>query len=243
MKIHFIQQSEWVEPGEYLAWAKRRGHETTMTRCWKYEALPENPVSDFLIVLGGPQCPATTKDECGFFDAAAERRLIRKYADEGKIVVGICLGAQLLGEALGAPYSRSPEREIGPVSARLTEEGRLDPLLGHFPEVFLAGAWHNDMPGLTEDSSILAKSDGCPRQIVRYGRYLYGFQTHMEFTKEIIRQGILHDEKNLEIKGRFIQSKEQLLSFDYTEMNGLLSEFLDKMTSDYISRGDDPKED
>ena len=237
MKVHFIQQCEWVEPGEYMSWAVRRGYGISFTRCWRYESVPEDTVSDLLVVLGGPQCPATTPDECDFFDAAAERRLIRKYADEGKMAVGICLGAQLLGEALGAPYSRSPEREVGPVLARLTEEGRRDPFLKHFPDAFYAGEWHNDMPGLTADSAVLAESDGCPRQIVRYGKYLYGFQTHMEFTRGIIEQGIKFEGDSLESGGRFVQTREQLLSFDYTEMNGLLSEFLDNMTGDYEKRG------
>lgn len=84
-------------------------------------------------------------------------------------MIGVCLGAQLVGEALGAAYSHSPEREIGPVKAALTEAGRADPFFASFPDVFLAGEWHNDMPGLTEDSVIIAESEGCPRQIVRYG--------------------------------------------------------------------------
>ena len=233
MKVHFIQQDSWVLPGEYLAWAERHGYDVAVTKCWEYETVPESAEADLLVVLGGCQCPATTKEECGYFDAEREKALIRSYVEAGKMVVGVCLGAQLLGEALGAPYTHSPEREIGPVKARLTPEGKSDPFFASFGDVFLAGEWHNDMPGLTEDSVIIAESDGCPRQIVRYGKYVYGFQTHMEFTHEIVAAGIEDAGGRLNCTGRFVQTEEQLLAFDYSEMNALLSSFLDAMVEEY----------
>lgn len=233
MRIHFIQQDSWVEPGEYLTWAERHGYKTSFTKCWQYESVPETVDADMLVVLGGYQCPATTKEECGYFDAEAEKLLIRNSVERGMMVIGVCLGAQLVGEALGAAYSHSPEREVGPVEARLTEAGRADPFFVHFPETFLAGEWHNDMPGLAEDSTIIAESDGCPRQIVRYGRYVYGFQTHMEFTQAIIEAGLEEASEGLKNGGRYVQTPEQLMSFDYTEMNALLSRFLDAMVEDY----------
>ncbi len=233
MKVHFIQQDAWVLPGEYLAWAERHGYEVTITKCWEYAPVPERVDADMLVVLGGHQCPATTKEECGYFDAEREKALIRRYVDAGRMIVGVCLGAQLVGEALGAPYAHSPETEIGPVAARLTPEGKGDPFFAAFGDVFLAGAWHNDMPGLTEDGAIVAESDGCPRQIVRYGKYVYGFQTHMEFTHEIVAAGIEDAGGRLNCAGRFVQTEEQLLAFDYSGMNALLSSFLDAMVQEY----------
>ena len=233
MKVHFIQQDSWVLPGEYLSWADRHGHDVTVSKCWEYESVPKSAEADMLVVLGGYQCPATTKEECGYFDAEAEKALIRRYVEAGKMVVGVCLCAQLLGEALGAPYEHSPEREIGPVEARLTPEGKNDSFFASFGDVFLAGEWHNDMPGLTEDSVIIAESDGCPRQIVRYGKYVYGFQTHMEFTHEIVAAGIEDAGGHLNCTGRFVQTEGQLLAFDYSEMNALLSSFLDAMVEEY----------
>lgn len=222
-------------PGEYLAWAERNRYETSITKCWEYEQIPESVSADMLVVLGGFQCPATTKAECDYFDAEAEKALIRQYVKGGKIVIGVCLGAQLLGEALGAAYSHSPEREIGPVEARLTAAGRADPFFASFNDTFLAGEWHNDMPGLTKDSVVIAESEGCPRQIVRYDRYAYGFQTHMEFTHRIIAAGLEDAGGQLNCNGRFVQTEEQLLHFDYSEMNAMLSEFLDAIVKDYCA--------
>ena len=234
MKIHFIQQDPWVEPGEYLAWAERHGHTVSCTRCWEYEEVPTEVEADLLVVLGGYQCPATTKEECDYFDAEAEKQLIRSCIQAGKAVIGVCLGAQLVGEAVGAPYEHSPEKEIGAVSAWLTEEGKADPFLKHFPEEFEAGEWHNDMPGLNKDAVILARSEGCPRQIVRYGRFVYAFQTHMEFTHDIIAAGLEDIGGEMKEQGIFVQSTEELLAYDYTEMNRLLSSFLDEMMQEYM---------
>lgn len=235
MKVHFIQHNDWVGPGEYRAWAQRHGWEVSVTRCWAYEPVPTDVEADFLVVLGGWQSPATTKAQSDYFDAEAEKALIRAFVQQGRMVVGVCLGAQLVGEALGAAYAHSPEREVGPVPARLTAEGRADPLFAAFPNTFLAGAWHNDMPGLTEYSAVIAESDGCPRQIVRYGPLVYGFQTHMELTHEIVAAGVLDSEESLKRGGKYVQTAEELLAFDYTEMNALLSAFLDALAERYRS--------
>ena len=233
MKVRYIQQNEWVLPGEYLAWAERHGYETAVTRCWLYEPVPETVDADLLVVLGGWQSPAVTKAECGYYDAEAEKALIRRYAEAGRMVVGSCLGAQLIGDALGGAFAHSPEREIGAVEARLTDAGRADPFLAVFPDRFFTAEWHNDMPGLTEDSVVLAESDGCPRQIIRYGKYVYAFQTHMEFTRDIVAAGLEADGESLKKGGRFVQTEEQILAFDYAGMNALLSGFLDAMAGDY----------
>ena len=134
------------------------------------------------------------------------------------------------------PGAKVEETAYAPLLHALAEAGRADPFLRAFPDAFDAGEWHNDMPGLTPDAAILAESDGCPRQIVRYGRYVYGFQTHMEFTRDIIAAGIEDVGGTIRRRGRFIQSAEALLAYDYTGMNRLLSAFLDAMAADYMSR-------
>jgi GMP synthase (glutamine-hydrolysing) len=86
---------------------------------------------DLLIVMGGPQSPATTTDECPHFDAAAERALISKCVAADKAVIGVCLGSQLIGEALGAKFDHSPEMEIGKFPITLTPQGRTNEKFAH----------------------------------------------------------------------------------------------------------------
>ena len=94
MRVHFVIHESFEAPGAYEEWARARGHEVTYTRLYAGDVLPASPEGiDQLIVMGGPQSPATTKAECPYFDAAAEERLIRVCADTGMRVVVLGLSA------------------------------------------------------------------------------------------------------------------------------------------------------
>ena len=168
MKIEILQHESFEAPGEYLLWAKRNHHEVNITKVFEGDSVPESVSADMLLVMGGPQSPSTTKEECSYFDAKKEISLIQKYVKGKKIVIGVCLGAQLMGEAFGARYEHSPFKEVGLTPMELTEEGRKDLNFKDFPSSFISGSWHSDMPGLAKDSVVLALSKGCPREIIRY---------------------------------------------------------------------------
>ena len=189
--------------------------------------------TDMLIIMGGPQSPATTREECPWFDAQAEKALISRAIEAGKTVIGVCLGSQLIGEALGAAFCHSPEKEIGKFPVRLTDAGKANPLFEGFGSVLNVGHWHNDMPGLTPQAKVLAYSEGCPRQIVQYSERVYGFQCHMELTPEVVELLIEHSQNDLRRAGefRFVETAEKLRSHDYREMNQVLFSFLDKLTA------------
>ena len=68
---------------------------------------------------------------------------------------------------------------------------------------------------------------------MRYGKFVYGFQAHMEFTHDIVAAGLRDIGGEIKGKGPFIQTPAQLLAYDYTEMNGLLSSFLDALANSY----------
>ena len=236
MKIHIIMHESFEAPAAIETWAKHKNHEITYTRLYGGGIFPQNVDNiDFLIVMGGPQSPATTKEECPHFDAKKEIEFIKKTINEGKLALGICLGAQLIGEALGAKFAHSPNREICVFELTLTDDVKDDPVFSKFPKKFLVGHWHGDMPGLTPESKILAFSKGCPRQIVRYAPKVYGFQCHFEFTPKAIEGMIkncgheLEEGKNLP----YVQSKEELRKQDYESFNKLLFMFLDYMENTY----------
>lgn len=236
MRVHFIVHESFEAPGAYETWAKNRGHDVTYSRVYAGDELPADTEDiDFLIVMGGPQDPATTLEECPHFDSKGEQALIASAVKAGKAVIGICLGSQLIGEALGAPFAPSPEKEIGKFPITLTEDGSRDAMFSHFAKTLDVGHWHNDMPGLTPDAKIIAYSEGCPRQIVSYSDRVFGFQCHMELTPDIVELLIAHSEKDLSraAEYRFVNTPEQLRAHDYSEMNQVIFGFLDKLEAHY----------
>jgi len=150
------------------------------------------------------------------FDALAERDLINKAILAQLAAIGVFLGSQLIGEALGASFKHSPEKEIGKFPIHLTSEGLGNPKFSHFGETSEVGNWHNDMPGLPRDATIIAASDGCPRQIVEYSRLAYGFQCHMELTRDVVELLIQASEAELITltDRRFVQQPPALRAND-----------------------------
>jgi GMP synthase (glutamine-hydrolysing) len=236
MKVHFVVHEAFESPGAYEAWVNARGYEASYSRVYEGTGLPGNVDNiDLLVVLGGPQSPATTQQECPHFDAAAERALIVKAVKAQKAVVGVCLGAQLVGEALGARFGHSPEKEIGKYPITLTATGKANDKFAGFGDVLDVGHWHNDMPGLTDAAKVLAYSEGCPRQIIEYSPLVYGFQCHMEFTREVVERLIAASESELAaaMDRRFVQQPQALRANDYEQMNQKLFGFLDRLVADY----------
>lgn len=236
MQIHIVQHETFEAPGAYLEWAEQRNYNVSFSRVYEGQALPSTADHiDLLLVMGGPQSPDTTLAECTHFDSKAEQALILKCIQAGKAVVGVCLGAQLIGVALEAPFGHSPEKEIGVFPVNLTEEGLMDEKIRHFGRTLAVGHWHSDMPGLTKSSKILATSEGCPRQIVAYTDLVYGFQCHMELTKEVVELLIAAEEDFLRRSThQFVQKPEAIRQHDFSEMNNKLFLFLDHLTNAYF---------
>jgi len=243
INVHFIVHEAFEAPGAYEIWAKDSGYGISYSRVYQGDVLPQNTDDiDLLIVMGGPQSPSTTIEECSHFDARSEIEVIQQFISRHKLVIGVCLGAQLIGEALGAKFENSPFKEIGSYSIILTEEGISNEMFGHFPREVSIGHWHGDMPGLTHESTILAYSEGCPRQIVQYSEFAYGFQCHFDFTPKVIELLIEASQEELnELSGeKFIQTPKELRNNNYSEMNGLLYGFLDRLIEKYrLSRWSD----
>lgn len=236
MKVHFVLHETFEVPGAYLKWAQERGHQVTTTKVYENEALPETVDEiDFLIVMGGPQSPDEDRETFPYYDPQAEIELIQKAIKADRYIVGVCLGAQLLSVAYGAKYDHSPEREIGVFPVTLTPEGLKDPHVGEFGETLETGHWHGDMPGLTEDAVVLATSQGCPRQMIRFSPERYAFQAHLEFDPEAVDLLIAADgEDVLEEQSQnltFVQKPEVIRDYDYREMNAKLFAFLDSLTN------------
>ncbi|HEU4581150.1 MAG TPA: gamma-glutamyl-gamma-aminobutyrate hydrolase family protein [Polyangiaceae bacterium] len=142
------------------------------------------PVSQLLglVVMGGPQ---DANDDQRYPGLSAERRLLAEAVSADVPVLGVCLGMQLLGLALGATLHLQHGKEIGFAPVTLTEAGARDPVLGAFAApspsagspVFLH--WHSDAVELPRGAELLASTAVTPVQSFRIGSAL-GTQFHPE---------------------------------------------------------------
>lgn len=224
MKILIIIHADFEGSGVISNWAEQQGHSLEIVKPYQGDELPSIDPYHMLIIMGGPQSPAKT-DEFPYLQD--EMALIKEAIYQDKKIVGFCLGAQLIGQALGADVKKSPEKEIGVFPVHLTEAGRKDRLLADFDVSFPAIHWHSDMPGLTDEAVVLAYSEGCPRQIIRYGNKVYGFQCHLEITLQGIKDLIENVPDDLK-PTPYTQSEEELLAQNYEEIHPLLFQILDR---------------
>jgi GMP synthase (glutamine-hydrolysing) len=225
MRIQYIIHADFELPGIIEEWAKQNKFTESFCRPFAGEKVPIPNDYDILILMGGPQSPRNMAESPYLKD---EISLIKKTIKAHIPILGFCLGAQLIGEALGASTEQSPNKEVGVFPIELTEEGHKDPILRSLPKQFLVVHWHNDMPGITPEARILATSKGCPRQIIRYSPLIYGFQCHPEPTKKNIESMIQHCPNDL-APGKFIQSCDEFLNNDFTMINKRMIQILDSL--------------
>jgi GMP synthase (glutamine-hydrolysing) len=134
-------------------------------------------VGDALIVLGGP-LGVYEAHEHPFLEREIE--LIRGCLDEGRPVLGICLGAQLLAAAGGARvYPGARGKEIGWAEVELSDAGIADPLWAGFPRRFTTFHWHGDTFDLPPGAQLQARTPDYV-QAFRLGASAYGIQFHPE---------------------------------------------------------------
>ena len=225
MNILCITHADFETPGVIEKWALDNNHNFKVEKPYRGEKLSTIDKFDFLIIMGGPQSPLKLTK---FPYLAAEIDLIKAAVLQNKKILGFCLGAQLIGEAFGAKTAKSPEKEVGVYPITLADGASNDSLLQGLPSSFPVIHWHNDMPGMTETSVLLASSLGCPRQIVKYKHNVYGFQCHLEINLDGIKALIEAVPEDLK-PSKFTQSIEELLAQDYQSINNMMVTILDRL--------------
>ena len=149
------------------------------------DAVPNLDRYHGLIVLGGPMnCDQVTRHRHLATEVAAIQTAIR----DGKPVLGICLGSQLLARALGAPVIRHHTKEIGWYDVAATKDGHADPLFRHFEGQEKIFQWHGDTFAIPHGAVHLATSAACEHQAFRFGHNVYGLQFHLEVDEPMIHR-------------------------------------------------------
>ncbi|WP_092504930.1 type 1 glutamine amidotransferase [Agrococcus jejuensis] len=134
-----------------------------------------------IVVLGG-EMSAVDVDAHPSIGVTTD--LVRRAVEADVPVLGLCLGHQILGVALGAEHRAGAVDETGLLPVDVVAA---DPWLGGFTGELRPMQWHSDVVGLPTGATLVATNDLVPVQAFRYGSAL-GLQFHLEVDVEVLRR-------------------------------------------------------
>ncbi len=223
MRAHYLQHIPFEGLGSVETWLKAAGAEIKSTRLFESAKLPTPEDVDLLIVLGGPM---SVNEEGDFPWLVEEKRLIRDCVQAGKSVLGICLGAQLIASAMGAPVYHNRAKEIGwfPVYGVPS----LDRSMFCFPPSLEVFHWHGETFDLPPGSIRIARSQACENQAFQLNPRVIGLQFHLETTPESAQTMVSHCGAEL-TPAEYVQSGAAILAAEpgkYRTINSLMAQVL-----------------
>jgi GMP synthase (glutamine-hydrolysing) len=233
MKLHLIWHDPLdFSPNNISIWAEKRGFEIDQTYACNMEELPSLDDFDWLMVMGGSQ-HIWEEEKTPWL--ALEKKFVANAIAHNKIIIGICLGAQLIAQALGGKVFTNKLTEIGWYDVSITPEGRQSFLFRDIPDKFMSFHWHSDHFSLPSGCTRLALTEATENQaFICDGSPVVGLQFHPEYTLDLIRY-LTQKEGHEWVKGPFVAGKKAVLS--QTEMvcetNWLMEALLDNMVQEF----------
>jgi GMP synthase (glutamine-hydrolysing) len=185
MRALVLQHIACEPPGAFADVMRERGWSIVTCEIDETGSVPDAEEFDAIVAMGGPM---SVNDELELPWLADEKRLIGDAVRAGVPYFGACLGVQLLAASLDAKVYAGPSPEVGILPVELTDEGRVDPVLGSLDGQILTLQWHGDTFDLPYDAVLLAGSEAYPHQAFRYGEHAYGIQFHIEVSAEMAEE-------------------------------------------------------
>lgn len=233
MQIHSIEHVAFEGLGSIKHWLQRHGHSLTVTRTYLDETFPPRQEVDLLLVMGGPM---NIYEEDKFPWLAEEKKFLTRAINEGGRILGICLGAQLLADVLGARVYAGENKEIGWLPVEMTAAARSTAIFNAFPESIEAFHWHGDTFDLPKGAKLMARSAACENQAFIYDERIVGLQFHLETTPESARQLIQNCGDEL-VTGPYIQDAGTMLADRerFEVINMLMQRLLERLAPSFLS--------
>ncbi|WP_220812314.1 type 1 glutamine amidotransferase [Pseudomonas paralcaligenes] len=198
MRIAILQHVAFEGPAQIGQWLDRRGLLARVHHLYAGDVLPRLEDFDLLVIMGGPM---SVHDEAEHPWLAAEKRLLREALDAGKRVLGICLGGQLLAEALGGEVRVADTAEIGWHLIEQHTEARRSPLGRMLPQRLMAMHWHGETFSLPAGAIPLYHSAACTLQGFVWEERAVALQCHLESSPASIEALIAACPEDLERPG------------------------------------------
>lgn len=225
MRIACLKHVPYEGPAYFPEWAARSGYVLDEFLVPDV-GLPAVSQHERVIVIGGPMSVWETERYPWLRE---EKRFLAHVYDAGIPILGICLGAQLLAEHLGARVAPGPAKEIGWHMLSANPAAQSTWLGEALPEAFVSFLWHGDFFDLPPGAVPVAASEAHPIQAFVHGASL-GLQFHLEVTASWARRLIERDAHEL-VDGPFIQSAAEIESAPdthYDRNHRLLDRVMDR---------------
>jgi GMP synthase-like glutamine amidotransferase len=185
MNILILQHAAVEPPGILLDFFREDGFRWMTVELDEGKPIPELNSFDLMLVMGGSQ-DVWQEDQYPWL--RQEKAAIRRFVvDMQRPYLGICLGHQLLADAIGGLVRLAKSPEVGVMTVSRTRAGHREPLLRALPDPMTVLQWHGaEVTDLPANGEVLAKSDACRVQALRVGQYAYGIQCHIEMNGDSV---------------------------------------------------------
>lgn len=181
-RVLVIMHVENEGPGLFGDLLAAAGAQVRVVRLHRGDVLPAPKQFDAALSMGGPM---NVYEEAQYPFLREETRFLQEAAACNLPVLGICLGAQMIAKAAGAPVTKNPVEEVGWSTVSLTAAGGSDPLFRGLPPVVPVFQWHGDTFAIPDGGTLLATGSVCRNQAFRYRRS-YGLQFHLEADRALL---------------------------------------------------------
>lgn len=205
MRVHVVQHVDFEGPGAIASWLDTHGHQTEILRPYAGQPLPDAGDVDWLIVMGGPM---GVRDDASLPWLTGEKRFLRACLDADAAVLGICLGAQLIADALGAAVYANGDKEIGWLPIEAVDEAGV----ALVPAGGVALHWHGDTFDLPPGARHLVRSAACRHQAFDCGPRVVGLQYHLEMQPAGLADLARACAAELAAGGPCVQSETEILA-------------------------------
>jgi GMP synthase-like glutamine amidotransferase len=205
LRVHVLQHVPFEGLGTIQPFFLKRGLQFSMTHLYRNACFPGPGEFDFLVIMGGPM---GVHDTDRFPWLQAEKAFIKSAIERGKTVLGVCLGAQLIADVLGAEVASMGYREIGWFPVELNEKAptAYRDILG---DRFVTLHWHGDSFAIPPGASLLGSSEACQNQGFVLDERIVGLQFHLEFDQASINRLTSNCAEELD-GSRWVQSAEEM---------------------------------
>lgn len=178
-RVLILQHTNLDHPGRFLDFFAEDGFTPVTVKLWAGEDIPNLAGYDLMFALGGPQ---DVWQEEQYPWLVAEKQAIREWVlDRAKPYFGVCLGHQLLADALGGQVGLAQKSEIGAHQISLTSEGINHPLCKGLKSKAKVVQWHMaEVKTAPPGATVLASSPLCQIQALAVGRHAISTQFHAE---------------------------------------------------------------